>query len=105
MAPETTPPLPGSMTVPPLFGWQNILTVLTVLLVVAVVFFLASATGRSVDGRSEWQAALAARSRGRRPPEDGPAEGLPAEAGTVRPDRPGDASHDAAEPGRASHRS
>ena len=78
MVPVPTPPLPGSMTVPPLFGWQDILTVLAVLIALAVVFFLASATGRSADSRSDWQAGLDARSRERRLPDDDPAEG-PAE--------------------------
>jgi hypothetical protein len=73
-----TPSLPGSMTVPPLFGWQDILTVLAVLISLAVLFFVASAAGRSVDSRSEWQAGLDARSRERRLPDDGSADG-PAE--------------------------
>jgi hypothetical protein len=75
MVPVPTPPLPGSMTVPPLFGWQDILTVLAVLIALAVVFFLASATGRSVESRSDWQAGLDARSRERRLPDDDSAEG------------------------------
>lgn len=60
-----TEPLPGSMTVPPLFGWENILLVLIVLVAVAVAFFVASAAGTDEDGRSEWQAGLDARSRDR----------------------------------------
>ena len=80
MVPVPTPPLPGSMTVPPLFGWDAILTVLAVLIALAVVFFLVAAAGRSVDSRSEWQAGLAARSRVRRFPDgespDGPDEPL-----------------------------
>lgn len=62
MAPVPTPPLPGSMTVPPLFGWETILAVLALLVAVAVVFFLVAAAGRGVDSRSEWQAWLDARS-------------------------------------------
>ena len=80
MAPVPTPPLPGSMTVPPLFGWEDLLTVLSFLIGLAVLFFLASAAGRSVDGRPEWQAGLDARSLERRLPDDasddGPAEPL-----------------------------
>jgi hypothetical protein len=54
------------MTVPPWFGWEVILVVLVLLVLVAVAFFVASATSPDVDGRSEWQAGLAARSqRGR----------------------------------------
>jgi hypothetical protein len=63
------------MTVPPLFGWEDILTVLAVLIALAVLFFLASAAGRSVDSRSEWRAGLDARSRERRLPGDGPDDG------------------------------
>jgi hypothetical protein len=62
MAPELTPP-PGSMTVPPLFGWQEI-AVLLVLVVVLGVAFLAVATLRAGSAeRSEWQAWLDGRSR------------------------------------------
>lgn len=63
MAPATTPPpLPGSMTVPPLFGWENILVILILLIAVAVAYFVASAVGTGDGGRSEWQAGLDARS-------------------------------------------
>ncbi len=84
MAAVPTPPLPGSMTVPPLFGWEDILTVLSFLIGLAVLFFLASAAGRSVDGRSDWQAGLDARSRERRLPDDG-SDDAPAEP--LRTDR------------------
>ena len=50
------------MTVPPLFGWQEI-AVLLVLLAVLGVAFLAVATLRAGSAeRSEWQAWLDARS-------------------------------------------
>jgi hypothetical protein len=65
MAPDPTPRLPGSMTVPPLFGWENILIVLLLLIAVAVAFFVASAIGTGTDGKSEWQDGLDARSRER----------------------------------------
>ena len=65
MAPVTTPRLPGSMTVPPLFGWENIFIVLVLLIAVAVAFFVASAIGTGSDHKSEWQAGLDARSRER----------------------------------------
>jgi hypothetical protein len=65
MAPVTPPRLPGSMTVPPLFGWENIFIVLVLLIAVAVAFFVASAVGTGSDGKSEWQASLDARSRER----------------------------------------
>lgn len=57
------------MTVPPWFGWENILAVLVLLVVVAVAFFLSSAVGRNEEGRAEWEAALAARSSRRRAPD------------------------------------
>ena len=63
----TNPADLGRMTVPPLFGWQALVTVLVVLIVLAALFVLiaSAATGRSE--RSEWQAWLDARSirRGR----------------------------------------
>ena len=62
------------MTVPPLFGWENILIVLITLIVVAVAYFLASAAGTGADSRSEWQAILDARRRERLDLEGDPAE-------------------------------
>ena len=68
MAPATTAPLPGSMTVPLLFGWEFIVVVLLVLVALAVAFFLMSAAGRNVSERAEMQAWLDARSNRRREP-------------------------------------
>jgi len=62
MAPVTSPPAPGSMTVPPLFGWEVILTVLVVVAVVAVAFVAFGAMRAGRSDRSEWQAWLDARS-------------------------------------------
>jgi hypothetical protein len=62
------------MTVPPWFGWEAILLVLVLLVVVAVAFFVASAASPDVDGRSEWQAGLDARSQVRREALTGPDE-------------------------------
>ena len=73
MTPAPTPRLPGSMTVPPLFGWENIFVVLLLLIAVAVAFFVASAIGTGADGKSEWQEALEARSRERLDPAVDPA--------------------------------
>jgi hypothetical protein len=70
MAPVTNPPLPGSMTVPPWFGWENIMAVLVLLVVVGVAFFVVSSVGEDANGRSEWQAWLDARSRQRPDPDD-----------------------------------
>jgi hypothetical protein len=61
------------MTVPPLFGWEVILTVLVVLIGIAVAFFLASAAGTAPDEQSEWQSWLDARSRRRPDRADAPA--------------------------------
>jgi hypothetical protein len=62
MAPAPTPPAPGSMTVPPLFGWGEILTVLVLLLVLVVVFLVVTAAAPASSRRSEWAAWLDARS-------------------------------------------
>lgn len=63
------------MTVPPLFGWEVILTVLVLLVALAVAFFLASAAGTAADDRSDWQAWLDARSSRRRYPTSVDASG------------------------------
>jgi hypothetical protein len=63
MAPSTTAPAPGSMTVPPLFGWQEILAVLALVIAAALAFLLIAAVCAAFTGRSEWQAFLAGRSR------------------------------------------
>jgi hypothetical protein len=74
MDPVPSRPLPGSMTVPPWFGWEAVLIVLVLLVAVAVAFFVASAAGADVDGRSEWQAGLDARSQWRPDAAAGPGE-------------------------------
>jgi uncharacterized membrane protein YkvI len=68
MAPATTPPPLGNMTVPPLFGWEFIVVVLLVLVVLAVAFVVLAAAGRNVSERAELQAWLDARSQGGREP-------------------------------------
>ncbi|MCW2743074.1 MAG: hypothetical protein JWR45_3496 [Blastococcus sp.] len=50
------------MTVPPLFGWEGILIVLAIVVVVAVGYLVILAAGVAEDGRPEWQAWLDARS-------------------------------------------
>jgi len=62
MAPTPTPLPPGSMTVPPLFGWGEILIVLVLLLVLVAVFLVVAAAAPAGSRRKEWQATLAARS-------------------------------------------
>jgi hypothetical protein len=59
------------MTVPPLFGWEEILAVLILLVIVAVAVLVVLAAGTDASDRSEWQAWLDARS-GERPDPDGP---------------------------------
>ncbi len=69
MANVPTPPAPGSMTVPPLFGWEHILTACALVAVVAVAALVVLASGRATSGRSEWQAWLDGRSVRRRDAE------------------------------------
>ena len=64
MTPGTPPPPPGSMTVPPLYGWENIVVVLVVLVVAAVAAGVVLSVGKAETGRSEWQAWLDGRSAG-----------------------------------------
>jgi hypothetical protein len=66
MTPDATPPLPGSMTVPPLFGWEQLMVPVAVVVVLAVVALLLLATSRASSERSEWQAWLDGRSARRR---------------------------------------
>jgi hypothetical protein len=54
------------MTVPPLFGWEHILTACALVAVVAVAALVVLASGRATSGRSEWQAWLDGRSVRRR---------------------------------------
>src|SRR5947209_14151868 len=62
MEPDPSSPDPGSMTVPPLFGWQHIVVVLAVMAVVGTAFLLHSVTRGSAHARSDWQSWLDARS-------------------------------------------
>jgi hypothetical protein len=63
MASVPTPPAPGSMTVPPTFGWQDIAVLLTLVVLVAVVAFVVLAAGRGGTPRQhDWQAWLDGRS-------------------------------------------
>lgn len=66
MAPATTPPLPGSMTVSPLFGWEQILIAVTLVVVVAIAALVVLAAGKGKGGRSEWRAWLDGRSAAHR---------------------------------------
>ena len=82
MAPDPTPPMPGDMTVPPLFGWEFLLTVVVVVAVVAAVVLVQGLLRAGGTERAEWQAWLESRS-GRRPtpgraPADDAADGATA---------------------------
>ncbi len=85
MSTVPTPLPPGSMTVPPTFGWEQIAGVLVILTVVAVAFLLLGAGLASLNRRSEWQAYLGARSSRRPDPDDRPRELVPSEPGNARP--------------------
>jgi len=62
MEPDPSSLDPGSMTVPPLFGWEHIVVVLALMAVVGAAFLLHSVTRGSVHARSDWQSWLDARS-------------------------------------------
>ena len=66
MTPPTTTPAPGSMTVPPLFGWEDIALALALVVVAAVAGLVFLAAGRARSTQSEWRAWLDGRSAPRR---------------------------------------
>jgi hypothetical protein len=66
MAPDTVPPVPGGMTVPPLFGWEHVLVAVAVAVVLAVAALVLLAAGTAARQRAEWQAWLDGRAAGRR---------------------------------------
>jgi hypothetical protein len=68
MTPAPTAPPPGSLTVPPLFGWEHILVALVVIALAAVVGLVLLAAGRALSARDDWQAWLDGRSAQRRTP-------------------------------------
>lgn len=57
-----TPLPPGSMTVPPWFGWGEIALVVVLAVLLGVAAFVALAAGRAASGRSEFEAWLDGRS-------------------------------------------
>jgi hypothetical protein len=89
MSPAPSAPLPGSMTVPPWYGWEALLVPLAVVLVVAAVALLLGSSRAGAERRTEWEAWLGARSRraGLDVPEPGPA-GTPAAEGASEPCSP-----------------
>ena len=72
MAPDPTSPDPGSLTVPPLFGWEHIVVVLALAALVAAAWLVIAAARGPVNGRSEWDAWLDARSSRRSYPAPAP---------------------------------
>ncbi|WP_346618437.1 hypothetical protein [Blastococcus montanus] len=99
MATDPAPALPGNLTVPPLAGWEDLLTAVLLVVAVAVAFVVVLAAGAAVSGRSEWQAWLDARSR--RSPQPSPWR-TPGPG--LRSSHPGDAEHPLHRPRRSSSR-
>jgi hypothetical protein len=62
MAAAPAPLLPGSMTVPPWFGWGEVALVVVLALLLGLAAFVALVAGRAPGGRSEWDAWLEGRS-------------------------------------------
>jgi hypothetical protein len=62
MTPVSTPPSPGSLTVPLWFGWEHIAAVVVLGIVVAAAALVALAAGRSRSSRAEFQDWLETRS-------------------------------------------
>ncbi|MGY1717571.1 MULTISPECIES: hypothetical protein [unclassified Blastococcus] len=63
MAPSSSAPAPGSMTVDVLFQWEVLATVVLVAAVLAIAAVVALSAAPGASDRSEWQRWLAARSR------------------------------------------
>ncbi|MCZ2860534.1 hypothetical protein [Blastococcus sp. VKM Ac-2987] len=63
-------PAPGNLTVPPLFDWDVLASVVGLVAVLAVVALFALSARPGASGRAEWQQLLAARSRVPHDPED-----------------------------------
>ena len=64
MTPDATP-APGSLTVPPLFGWEGIVVLLVVALVIGVGYLVVSALSASRRPSADWDEWLQGRSRDR----------------------------------------
>ena len=64
MTPAATPE-PGSLTVPPLFGWEGIVVLLVVALVIGVGYLVISALSASRRPSADWDEWLQGRSRNR----------------------------------------
>jgi hypothetical protein len=66
MTPVPSAPPPGSMTVPPLFGWEHILVALALIALAGLAGLVLLAAGRAAGSRNDWQAWLDGRSAQRR---------------------------------------
>ena len=66
-----TPLPPGSMTVPPWFGWGEVALVVVLAVLVGLAAFATLAVGRGSSGRSEWEAWLDGRSSSGAPAAQG----------------------------------
>ena len=86
MTPDVTP-APGSLTVPPLFGWEGIVVLLVAALVIGVGYLVLSALSAGRRPSADWDEWLQGRSRSRGDAVDGPAVQPP---GTPPPARSGE---------------
>ena len=77
MTPDVTP-APGSLTVPPLFGWEGIVVLLVVALVIGVGYLVLSALSASRRPSADWDEWLQGRSRNRHDAVDEPGVPQPA---------------------------
>jgi hypothetical protein len=64
MTPDATPE-PGSLTVPPLFGWEGIVVLLVAAVVIGVGYLVLSALSASRRPSADWDEWLQGRSRDR----------------------------------------
>ena len=64
MTPDATPE-PGSLTVPPLFGWEGIVVLLVAAVVIGVGYLVLSALSASRRPSADWDEWLQGRSRNR----------------------------------------
>ncbi|MCF6507317.1 hypothetical protein E9549_07830 [Blastococcus sp. MG754426] len=62
MAPPSPAPVPGNLTVPPLFQWEVVAAVVLAVAVLAVVAVIALSAAPGAGERAEWQRWLAGRS-------------------------------------------
>ena len=64
MTPDATPE-PGSLTVPPLFGWEGIVVLLVAAVVIGVGYLVLSALSASRRPSADWDEWLQGRTRDR----------------------------------------